>query len=126
MNEEVQKAAEAAPEKPAATAKPKNDFSLDRVTEILESGFDNLDLDDEAYKEMTGKSVTSIKEDELVSGKIVKVTKDEVFVDIGFKSVGIVPRAELLNAETLAVGDKIDVFIENIEDANGNVGFLGT
>lgn len=121
MNEEVQKAAEAAPEKPAATAKPKNDFSLDRVTEILESGFDNLDLDDEAYKEMTGKSVTSIKEDELVSGKIVKVTKDEVFVDIGFKSVGIVPRAELLNAETLAVGDKIDVFIENIEDANGKL-----
>ena len=120
MNEEVQKTAEMAPEK-ATFTKPKSDYTLDRVTEFLEGGFGNLDLDDDAYKAMTSQSVTSIKEDELVSGKIVKVTKDEVFVDIGFKSVGIVPRAELLNAETLAVGDKIDVFIENIEDANGKL-----
>jgi small subunit ribosomal protein S1 len=102
-------------------ARTKVDWSLDRVTQILESGFANLDLDDAAFMELTDKSITSIKEDELVSGKIVLITKDEVHVDIGFKSVGVVPRAELLNAETLSVGDRIDVFIEKIEDLNGKL-----
>ncbi len=102
-------------------ARPKIDFSLDKVTQLLESGFANLDLDDAAFMALTDKSITSIKEDELVSGKIVYITKDEVHVDIGFKSVGVVPRAELLNAETLAVGDSIDVFIEKIEDVNGKL-----
>lgn len=100
---------------------PKNDNSLDRLTKLLESGFADLDLDDDAYKTMTDKSITSIKEDEMVSGKIVFITKDEVHVDIGFKSLGIVPRAELLNAETLEIGDKIDVYIENIEDLTGKL-----
>lgn len=104
-----------------SAARPKNDNSLDRVTKLLESGFADLDLDDDAFKTLTEKSITSIKEDELVSGKIVYITKDEVHVDIGFKSLGIVPRAELLNAETLAVGDNIDVYIEKIEDPNGKL-----
>lgn len=127
MNEDAQKVGEAAPANGKTPmdniqpARPKNDFSLDKITQILESGFDSLDLDDSAFKALTEKSITSIKEDELVSGKIVYITKDEVHVDIGFKSVGIVPRAELLNAETLAVGDKIDVFIEKIEDVNGKL-----
>ena len=49
------------------------------------------------------------------------MTKDEVQVDIGFKSVGVVPRAELLNAETLKIGDDIDVYIEKIEDPEGKL-----
>src|SRR5574344_19208 len=127
MNEDAQKVGEAAPANGKTPmdniqpARPKNDFSLEKITQILESGFESLDLDDSAFKALTEKSITSIKEDELVSGKIVYITKDEVHVDIGFKSVGIVPRAELLNAETLAVGDKIDVFIEKIEDVNGKL-----
>ena len=100
---------------------PRIDYSLERVTSLLESGFANLDLDDDAFLALTDRSITKIKEDELVSGTIVFITKDEVHVDIGFKSVGVVPRAELLNAETLAVGDKIDVFIEKIEDPNGKL-----
>lgn len=103
------------------STRPRIDYSLDRVTSLLEAGFANLDLSDDAFLALTDNSITKIKEDELVSGKIVYITKDEVHVDIGFKSVGVVPRAELLNAETLAVGDKIDVFIEKIEDPNGKL-----
>lgn len=104
-----------------APARPKNDNSLDRLTKFLESGFADLELDDNAYQALAENSVTSIKEDELVSGKVIHITKDEVHVDIGFKSHGIVPRAELLNAETLEVGDNIDVYIENIEDVSGKL-----
>jgi small subunit ribosomal protein S1 len=92
------------------------------VAELMEYGFDNvLELNDEDFEKMFDNTIQEIKEDELVQGKIVFITKDEVHVDIGFKSLGIVPRAELLNSESLQVGDNVDVFIENIEDADGNL-----
>ncbi len=95
--------------------------NLPSVNELIDSDFDGLELDNDEYSAMTDKTVKEIKEDELVTGKITKITKDEVFVDIGFKSVGIIPRAELLNSETLQINDSIDVFIENMEDKTGKL-----
>lgn len=99
---------------------PKNKLS---VSYLMEYGFDDdiLSVGDDALKEMFDSSIQTIKEDELVKGKIVNLTKDEVHVDIGFKSMGIVPRAELLNAESYEVGDDVDVYIENLEDSNGKL-----
>jgi len=88
---------------------------------IIEFGFSDFDLDDASFEDMFSNTVTSIKEDELVKGKIIQITKDEVLVDIGFKSLGVVPRAELLNAETYSIGDEVDVYIENIEDNSGKL-----
>lgn len=90
-------------------------------TTLMEQGFGTLAMDDDAFRALTEKSILNIKEDELVRGKIIHITKDEVHVDIGFKSIGVVPRAELLNAETLQLGDPIDVFIEKIEDPTGKL-----
>jgi small subunit ribosomal protein S1 len=104
----------------AKKSNPKH-INTDSFSAVLDFDFDNLDMDADTYMKLTENSVFNIKEDELVSGKIVTITKDEVFVDIGFKSVGVVPRAELLNAETLSVGDRIDVYIEKIEDTNGKL-----
>lgn len=92
------------------------------VTELMEKGFDDfLNLDDDAYGQMASGSVIEIKEDELVEGKIVNITKDEVHVDIGFKSVGIIPRSELIGSENYEIGQKLDVYIENIEDTSGHL-----
>ncbi|MDQ1266161.1 MAG: small subunit ribosomal protein, partial [Bacteroidota bacterium] len=100
-------------EKPAPNMPGKKRLT---VADIMEDGFQSLDMDAKTYEEMTNKKIQIIKEDELVHGKIVQLTKDEVLVDIGFKSYGVVPRAELLNAETYQIGDEIDVFIDTIED----------
>ncbi|MCL5992117.1 MAG: 30S ribosomal protein S1 [Bacteroidetes bacterium] len=88
---------------------------------LIEYSFDNLEMDDESFESNINLTITKIKEDELVSGKIQNISKDEIQVDIGFKSFGVIPRAELLNAETLQVGDRIDVFIEKMEDADGKL-----
>ncbi len=96
-------------------------FDYRTVSILLEEGFGDLELDDEAFEKLADGSITKIKEDELVQGKIINITKDEVLVDIGFKSFGVIPRAELLNAEDLQVGDKIDVYIEKMEDADGKL-----
>ena len=91
------------------------------VSALLEHGFRDLEMDEDTFSQLTDKTIHTIKEDELVEGKIVALTKDEVHVDIGFKSLGVIPRSELLNAETYKVGDVLDVFIENIEDKDGRL-----
>ena len=92
------------------------------VEELMEYGFDaHLDMSEDDFAGMFDTDVLDIKEDELVQGKIVKITKDEIHVDIGFKSLGIVPRAELINAESYEVGEEVDVYIEKIEDQSGRL-----
>ncbi len=91
------------------------------VDELLEYGFKNLELDDDSFSKLFDKEIKDIKEDELVQGTIVDINKDEIKIDIGFKSIGVVPRSELLNADNYKIGDSVDVFVEKIEDVNGRL-----
>jgi len=58
---------------------------------------------------------------EIVKGIVLEVRPREVLVDIGYKSEGVVPRAEFLDPEAIKVGDEIDVLIEKLEDKDGMV-----
>jgi len=62
-----------------------------------------------------------IKEGELVKGKILRITKDDVIVDVGFKSEGIIPLSEFPPPQELKIGDEVDLFLEAIEDQNGQL-----
>ncbi|MCX7908364.1 MAG: 30S ribosomal protein S1 [Ignavibacteria bacterium] len=99
----------------------KSPTKLNVPSSLLDISFNNLELDEATFSEMVSKNFKEIKEGQLVRGRIVDITKDEVFVDVGFKSVGVIPRSELLNSETLSVGDQIDVFVEALEDSQGRV-----
>ncbi|MFL5968701.1 MAG: 30S ribosomal protein S1, partial [Gaiellaceae bacterium] len=69
----------------------------------------------------------TINEGEVVHGKVVRVDKDEVLVDIGYKSEGVIPVAELsirrsVNpADEVSVGDEIDALVMTKEDAEGRL-----
>lgn len=91
------------------------------LAKILEGDLDTVTMDDAAFMNLFDTSISQVKEDEMVHGKVISVNKDEILVDIGFKSLGIVPRAEFVGAETLNVGDPVDVFVEKIEDPNGRL-----
>ena len=65
---------------------------------------------------------TSIKEKSIISGKVVSVENDVVTVDVGLKSEGRVPLSEFARPgikPEINVGDSTEVFIENIDNANG-------
>src|SRR6202040_4338140 len=69
----------------------------------------------------------TINEGEVVNGTVVRVDKDEVLVDIGYKSEGVIPVAELsirrsVNpADEVAVGEEIDALVLTKEDAEGRL-----
>ncbi len=62
-----------------------------------------------------------IAEGTVIKGKILKILEKEVLVDINFKSEGIIHRHEFREIEGFEVGDEIDVYLEQIEDSEGNV-----
>src|SRR5437868_7746070 len=72
-------------------------------------------------------SFPTITEGEVVHGTVVRVDKDEVLVDIGYKSEGVIPVAELsirrsVNpADEVTVGDEIDALVLTKEDAEGRL-----
>src|SRR2546429_6565661 len=69
----------------------------------------------------------TINEGEVVHGTVVRVDKDEVLVDIGYKSEGVIPVSELsirrsVNPEDeVQVGDEIDALVMTKEDAEGRL-----
>src|ERR1043166_5595271 len=69
----------------------------------------------------------TINEGEVVHGKVVRVDKDEVLVDIGYKSEGGIPVAELsirrpVNPEDeVKLGDEVDALVLTKEDADGRL-----
>ena len=57
----------------------------------------------------------------VVVGRIVDIRNDEVVVDIGYKSEGIIPAAEFNNIDEVDVDDMVDVLLESVDETGGGV-----
>ncbi|GAA5521332.1 30S ribosomal protein S1 [Aliifodinibius salicampi] len=84
------------------------------------------DYTDEEFHQMEGMyedTLNEIEEKEIVTGRVVSVDEDYVIVDIGFKSEGIVQANEFPDevVENLAPGDEVDVFLDKVEDQEGQL-----
>ncbi len=67
------------------------------------------------------ESLKTAKENEVVTGTVKSITKREVRVDIGMKSDAIIPVSEFRYNPDLKVGDEVEVYIETLEDKNGQL-----
>jgi small subunit ribosomal protein S1 len=77
-----------------------------------------------ALFEASATRTDQLREGDIVSGTILKVGKDSVVVDIGYKSEGVIPLHEFINAEgniAAKPGDHVDVLIESKENEDGLV-----
>ena len=90
-----------------STVSPSSDQQLDRaaLAALYEETFKNLE------------------EGTITEGRVVAVTKDKVVVDIGYKSEGMIPNDQFSTEElqSIKVGDRLQVYIEECEDADGNL-----
>ena len=71
--------------------------------------------------EVYNQSLAGIEEGQVVGGKILRITDKEVIVDVNFKSEGIIPISEFKNVQDFKPGDQIDVFLEQVEDSEGQI-----
>ena len=82
-------------------------------------GFSAEDLakTEESYTQ----TLNRVSENEVVEGTVVALNKREVIVNIGYKSEGVISINEFRYNPELAVGDKVEVYVENAEDKKGQL-----
>ena len=73
-----------------------------------------------SWVELYESSVPDIKEGQVIKGKIVKLDKKEVFIDINYKSEGVIPVFEF-SPDELEIGKEISVLVESVEDDSGRI-----
>lgn len=73
---------------------------------------------DAEFEELLKKSISVPKEGDVVKGVIVKVTPQEVFIDIGTKSEGVCPRVEFKDPD-IKPGDEVYVYVDAIDGKDG-------
>jgi small subunit ribosomal protein S1 len=99
----------------AATAAPSSTSAAER------------DLTPEELIEAMEASLRDFKDGDIVEGQVVKIDRDEVLVDIGYKSEGVIPAKELsirhdVNPnEVVKVGDDIEALVLQKEDKEGRL-----
>ena len=89
-------------------------YTLDQVVEEEEEEVTSAEL-----MKMYESTLTSVAEHEIVTGRVVTIGPKDVVIDIGFKSDGIVARNEF--GDDLEPGTEVGVYLERIEDRNGQL-----
>ena len=114
--------AEVAPE-PAAT--PRGERPAITAPKEIADLPDDLSADD--FARAIEQTVFEFKEGDIVGGTVVRIDQDEVLVDIGYKSEGVIPAKELSirntanPAEIVTVGEEIEALVLQKEDDNGRL-----
>ena len=67
------------------------------------------------------KTLSNVNVGEVVEGTVMSIGKREVVVNIGYKSEGVIPVSEFRYNPELAVGEKVEVYVESAEDKNGQL-----
>ena len=80
-------------------------------------------MDREALAALYEETFKNLEEGTITEGRVVALTKDKVVVDIGYKSEGMIPSDQFSHEDlqNIKVGDRIQVYIEECEDADGNL-----
>ena len=80
-----------------------------------------------SFEQMLEESLKTIRTGEIVTGKVIDVKEDEIVLNIGFKSDGIIPRNEYTDDQNLdlatvvSVGDEMEAKVVKVNDGEGQV-----
>ena len=110
---------------PLIDSQPMGAFDSDgeyKPREITANDLGSLSLED-AYT----ATMVDIENGQLVEGTVVRIDKDEVLLDIGYKSEGVIPQKELSirnnlhPSEVVEMGEKLEALVLQREDSEGRL-----
>ena len=85
------------------------------------------DLGSQTLDDAFDASMVQVEDGQLVAGSVVKIDREEVLLDIGFKSEGVIPRKELSirndvpPSELVSLGDQLEPLVIQNEDKDGRL-----
>ena len=80
-----------------------------------------------SFEQMLEESLKTIRQNEIVEGTVIDVKPDEIVLNIGYKSDGIISRSEYTNEPNadlttmVSVGDKMEAKVKRVNDGEGQV-----
>ena len=103
----------------------KNYLSKDLFADVKRISFTDDQPSDEINKQVLSEeyqgTFNDISENQIISAKVIGISDNDVMVDIGFKSEGLITRSEFDNKDLPEIGSNIDIFLEKFEDTDGNI-----
>lgn len=102
----------------SAAITQQNVFDWDQY-EAEKKGYEKNEKN--TLEEKYAQTLTTNAENEVTEGTVVSISKREVVVNIGYKSDGVVSFNEFRYNPELKVGDKVEVFVESLEDKSGQL-----
>jgi len=110
---------------PASAPAPPAPAATDDEVPLRQVTFD--DLDGMSFEDAIAGTIVEFDDGDIVTGEVVKVDKDEVLLDIGYKSEGVIPSRELSirhdvdPSQIVTLGDRIEALVLTKEDKEGRL-----
>jgi len=98
--------------------KPLDDFNWEVIGKKEESYTKSQRKE---LEELYNRTLSTVQEGEVLDGVVVTFNKREVVVNIGYKSEGVINANEFRYTPDLKIGDTVEVYVENMEDGNGQL-----
>lgn len=88
--------------------------------EDLDSSVEQSGVSEDIQDQYLG-SISEISENQVLTGRVIGMNDKDILIDIGFKSEGLIDRSEFPHDALPQIGDQIEVYLEYLEDRNGNL-----
>ena len=95
---------------------------FDNIRKVSIEELLHLEVTEEVPQEEQDRYLSTfsdISEREIITGRVIGINEKEILIDIGFKSEGIIKRDEFAEDALPGVGEKLDVYLEKMEDESG-------
>ncbi|HCT63801.1 MAG TPA: bifunctional 4-hydroxy-3-methylbut-2-enyl diphosphate reductase/30S ribosomal protein S1 [Lachnospiraceae bacterium] len=98
------------------------------MNEIQNDAVEKIEGEEElTFQQMLDESLVTLHTGDVVKGTVIQISNEEVSVNLGYKSDGIIPRGEyssdatVIPSHEVSLGDEIEVFVVRVNDGDGNV-----
>ena len=95
---------------------------FDNIRKVSIDELLHLEVTEEVPQEEQDRYLSTfsdISEREIITGRVIGINEKEILIDIGFKSEGIIKRDEFAENALPDIGEKLDVYLEKMEDESG-------
>ncbi len=97
-----------------------NEEQIKEATPVEETAMTEEEKNNQSFMDDVEKTLVRIRNGQTVTGTVVQITDDEVCVNIGYKSDGLIKREDLVDKD-VKLGDTIEVEVVKVNDGEGNV-----
>jgi small subunit ribosomal protein S1 len=76
---------------------------------------------DQKPEEGAPVGIANFESDTILKGRVIDIVNEDVIVDVGYKSEGIISKSEFENPEEIDIGDEVEVLLDGVEDETGQI-----